>query len=81
MYCTRIVQWKDNHYLIKYKESPLEATATHRNKETDPNDRARVEFKVDAIFEYQDIQALSGGLPQCSRSKEWDDTRKLGLEL
>ncbi|CAG8712706.1 251_t:CDS:2 [Rhizophagus irregularis] len=36
-------------------ESPLEATATHRNKETDPNDRARVGFKVDAIFEYQDI--------------------------
>ncbi|PKY37714.1 hypothetical protein RhiirA4_450612 [Rhizophagus irregularis] len=32
---------KDNHYLIKYK--------------TDPNDRARVVFKVDAIFEYQDI--------------------------
>ncbi|UZO20837.1 uncharacterized protein OCT59_013249 [Rhizophagus irregularis] len=46
---------KNNHYLIKYKESPLEATATHRNKETDPNDRARVGFKVDAIFEYQDI--------------------------
>ncbi|CAH1771321.1 13519_t:CDS:1, partial [Entrophospora sp. SA101] len=24
---------------------------------------------------------VSGGLPRCSRSKEWGDTLKLGLEL
>ncbi len=67
----------------------MEATATRRNKESDPNDRARIGFKVDATFEYQDISwtpvigcmEVSGGLPRCPRSKEWDDTRKLGLEL
>ena len=70
-------------------EQSLEATAIRRNKERDPNERARIGFKVDAMFEYQNLSwtpvisclEVSGGLPQCSRSKEWDDTLKLGLEL
>ncbi|CAG8696596.1 16732_t:CDS:2, partial [Racocetra fulgida] len=64
-------------------------TAVRRNKERDPNDRARIGFKVDAAIEYQNISwtpvlgclEVSGGLPRCSRSKEWDTTLKLGLEL
>ncbi|CAB4388117.1 unnamed protein product [Rhizophagus irregularis] len=80
---------KDNHYRVKYGETSLEATANRRNKGTDPNDRARIGYKVDVIFEYREIRwipvigcmEVSGGLPRCSRSKEWDDTRKLGLEL
>ncbi|CAB5358204.1 unnamed protein product [Rhizophagus irregularis] len=79
---------KDNHYRVKYGETLLEATANRRNKGTDPNDRARIGYKVDVIFEYRISWApvigcmeVSGGLPRCSRSKEWDDTRKLGLEL
>ncbi|GBB95682.1 hypothetical protein RclHR1_25930001 [Rhizophagus clarus] len=38
--------------------SSLKATATRRtrrNKESDPNDRTRVGFKVDAVFGYQEI--------------------------
>ncbi|CAG8675993.1 3793_t:CDS:2, partial [Scutellospora calospora] len=67
----------------------LDATAIRRNKERNPNDRARIGFKVDAAMEYQNLSwtpvigclKVSGGLPRCSRSKEWDDTLKLGLEL
>jgi hypothetical protein len=70
-------------------EQSLEATAIRRNKERDPNERARIGFKVDAMIEYQNLSwipvigclEVSGGLPRCSRSKEWDDTLKLGLEL
>ncbi|CAJ0764046.1 9981_t:CDS:2, partial [Entrophospora sp. SA101] len=54
-----------------------------------PKQRVRIGFKVDAIFEYQNLSStpvigcleVSGGLPRCSRSKEWGDTLKLGLEL
>ncbi|RGB25990.1 hypothetical protein C1646_771024 [Rhizophagus diaphanus] len=79
---------RDNHYWVKYGKASLEATANRRNKGTDPNDRARIGYKVDVIFEYRGISwtpaigciEVSGGLTRCSRSKEWDDTRKLGLE-
>ncbi|CAG8638238.1 11558_t:CDS:2, partial [Diversispora eburnea] len=80
---------KDGYFWVKYGEQSLAATATRRNKERDPNDRARIGFKIDAMIEYQNLSwtpvisclEVSGGLPQCSRSKEWDDTLKLGLEL
>ncbi|KAG9301434.1 hypothetical protein G9A89_018106 [Geosiphon pyriformis] len=60
-----------------------------RNKERDPYDRARIGYKVDAIIEYQNLYwnpvvgclEVAGGLPRCSRSKEWNDILKLGLEL
>jgi len=70
-------------------EQSLPESATRRNKGRDPSDRARLGFKVDVMIEYQDLDwtpvvgcvEVAGGLPQCSRSKEWSDTLKLALEL
>ncbi|RUP48050.1 hypothetical protein BC936DRAFT_145021 [Jimgerdemannia flammicorona] len=79
----------DKRCWVRYGEKSLEATAARRNKGSDPNKRARVGYKVDTAIEYQELDwapvigcvEISGGLPRCSRSKEWDDTLKLGLEL
>lgn len=76
---------KDGYFWVKYGEQSLEATARRRNKERDPNDRAQIGFKVDAVIEYQNLSwtpvigclEVSGGLPRCPRSKEWDTTLKL----
>ncbi|RUS24061.1 hypothetical protein BC938DRAFT_474194, partial [Jimgerdemannia flammicorona] len=70
-------------------EQALEPTAVRRNTGSNPNVRARAGYKVDVIIEYQQLNwfpvvacgEISGGLPRCSRVKEWTDTLKLSLEL
>jgi hypothetical protein len=71
-------------------EQSLNATAARRNKDHNPpTDRARTRHKVDVIIEYRELSWLpvvgcgevAGGLPRCSRAKEWTDTLKLGREL
>ncbi|RUP46892.1 hypothetical protein BC936DRAFT_146416 [Jimgerdemannia flammicorona] len=74
---------------IHYGEQTLDTTADRRGEGSDPTQRARIGYKVDIIIEYQELSWLlaigcgevAGGLPQCSRAKEWTDTLKLGLEL
>ncbi|RUP45523.1 hypothetical protein BC936DRAFT_148060 [Jimgerdemannia flammicorona] len=80
---------RDEECRIHYGEQTLEPTAVRRNAGSDPTKRARAGYKVDIIIEYQELNWLpvvgcgevSGGLPRCSRAKEWTDTLELGLEL
>ncbi|RUS34807.1 hypothetical protein BC938DRAFT_478439 [Jimgerdemannia flammicorona] len=79
----------DQECRIHYGEQTLDTTADRRGEGSDPTQRARIGYKVDIIIEYQELSWLlaigcgevAGGLPQCSRAKEWTDTLKLGLEL
>lgn len=55
----------------------------------DPTERARIGYKVDVLIKLPGLHwspdigcgEISGGLPRCTRAKEWMDTLKLGLEL
>jgi len=70
-------------------EHTLEPTASRRNLARDPNERARLGYRVDVIVEFTKLHwtpvvacgEISGGLPRCCRNKEWTDTLKLSLEL
>ncbi|RUP10420.1 hypothetical protein BC936DRAFT_140009 [Jimgerdemannia flammicorona] len=74
---------------VHYGEHTLQATAVRRNKDSNPAQRARTGYKVDVLVEFLDLDwrpdiscgEVSGGLPRCSRAKEWRDTLKLGWEL
>ena len=76
-------------FVLSSGECTLYATAERRNKKRDPVDRARVGYKVDLIVEFTGLHwkpeigcgKVAGGLPRCSRSKEWKDTIKLAWEL
>ncbi|CAI2173895.1 10237_t:CDS:2 [Funneliformis geosporum] len=76
-------------YVIRYFESTLRATAIRRNLGGDPTERARMGYRVDVLVKFHGLHwspdlacgEISGGLPRCSRAKEWIDTLKLGWEL
>ncbi|GBC01295.1 hypothetical protein RclHR1_04130011 [Rhizophagus clarus] len=76
-------------YRIRYFESTLHATAIRRNMGGDPTECARIGYKVDVLIKLPGLHwspdigcgEISGGLPRCTRVKEWMDTLKLGLEL
>ncbi|CAB5163808.1 unnamed protein product [Rhizophagus irregularis] len=68
-------------------ESTLQATAIHRNLGGDPTEHARMGYRVDVLIKFTGVlisdvaKFRGGGLPRCTRAKEWLDTLKLGLEL
>jgi len=74
---------------VSYGERILNATAVRRNKERDPENRARAGYKVDVIVEFLGLHwmpeigcgEVSGGLPCCSRAKECIDVIKLAWGL
>ena len=77
------------NFCLHSGEHSLDATAERRSEKTDPANRARAGYKVDVIIKYTGLHwtpeiscgEVSGGLPRCTRAKEWADTVKLVWKL